>query len=137
MDETPVVGAGDGEGHDAGMSWGKKRKRKEKDTKAVRGAKLRRSSTAEEAASKVADLAKGSIGAEIGDPAMRTVDEHVEPDATAPGTHTATAGTTLQSKALLQQASAASPATTSQQKPPPSKPNLSLVGYGSSDSESD
>ena len=135
--DDPLTGTGEGEGQEAGMSWGKKRKRKEKESKSVKGAKLRRVSTAEEAS-------KDSIGAKGKDTAAQLVDEQLEPDTAASGSGSVITKATVQSKTLPQPASATSPTatststskSTSQQKPPPLKSKLGLVGYGSSDSES-
>ena len=137
LDDQPID-AGDGENFEQGMSWGKKRKRKEKDSKAVKGAKLRRSSTTEEASSKLAASPGSPTGAKRKSGAVPgIVEEKLNPDTVGVETRVATARSTLQNKTLSQPASATSPITVPQQASPTPKPSLGLVGYGSSDSDSD
>ena len=133
LDDQPID-AGDGEKFEQGMSWGKKRKRKEKDSKAFNGTKLRRSSTPEEAINKQA--ASADISTEAKD-TLETMDKKLNSAAVGPETRAATGKTTLQSKTLPQQASATSSTVVPQQMSPSQKPKLGLVGYWSSDSESD
>ena len=134
LDDDPID-AGHGENLEQGMSWGKKRKRKEVDSKTVKGAKLRRSSTSKEATSKRDGSADTPTGAKDNGGVPETTDGETNSTTVGLETRATPAKTTLQSK--TQYASATSPTTVPQQVSPTSKPKLGLVGYGPSDSDSD